>query len=217
MRFSGMGALVLVAVPVAVLLTIPAHALLWDYTVAVPDPVNDQGTYPSYYDVVQLGYGYNSTHVGFNITVNDAVPPNSTTGLIFHVWLDVDNDPSTGYDYLGNGSVGADYMVEQVISSAAYGAYLYRYNGTGSDWSWVEVAPVYYSINNDTAIYIVNKTYLDGLGGSITIAGSTEDGNGSTADYVIPSDNPLPIPEPWSVAPIALTAAVAIYWLRTRH
>ena len=217
MRLTGKWALALVAVPIIILLTIPVHASSWIYTITITDPVGDQGTYPSYYDIVQLDYGYNSTHIGFNITVNDVIPSNSSTGLIFHIWLDVDNDPTTGYDYLGNGSIGADYMVEQVISSTTFAAYLWKYEGSGSDWVWSAVAPVDYSINNDTASYAVSKSNITGLVGSITIAGSTEYGNGSTVDYVIPSNNPLPVPEPWFVVPIALITAGAVYWSRIKQ
>ncbi len=54
----------------------------------------------------------------------------------YHIYLDTDLNSTTGLNY-GWWSMGADYLVEQVSGG---GAFLYKYAGTGSDWSWNFVA-----------------------------------------------------------------------------
>ena len=52
----------------------------------------------------------------------------------FHrVFLDTDNNPATGFS-VGTIQNGAEFLVE--------GAFLYRYTGTGRNWSWQPLASV---------------------------------------------------------------------------
>ena len=57
-------------------------------------------------------------------------------GAVWQTFLDTDQNAGTGFRD-AQLSVGAEYMLE----SSSFGvAKLYRYTGSGSDWSWTEVA-----------------------------------------------------------------------------
>ncbi len=92
-------------------------------------------------------YGYLATPSSLHVYVNATWSTPSTGGLI-HLYIDYDNNTSTGYSIYG---VGADYLVE--IQASGY-AYYAEYTGSGSDWSWNELGQLtkYKSFNGNTGI-----------------------------------------------------------------
>lgn len=80
-------------------------------------------------------YGYLATPNGIYFYVNATWSTASSGGLV-HVYIDYDNDPSTGYSY---GGIGADYLIE--IQASGY-SYVAEYTGSGSDWSWNELGQI---------------------------------------------------------------------------
>jgi len=59
----------------------------------------------------------------------------AVNGAVWQIFLDTDQNLATGYQN-SQLSIGAEYMIE---SNSSGGSHLYRYNGSGSDWNWVEV------------------------------------------------------------------------------
>jgi len=59
----------------------------------------------------------------------------AVNGAVWQIFLDTDQNLATGYQN-SQLSIGAEYMIESNSSGASH---LYRYNGSGSDWNWVEI------------------------------------------------------------------------------
>ncbi|HTR65292.1 MAG TPA: spherulation-specific family 4 protein, partial [Terriglobales bacterium] len=59
----------------------------------------------------------------------------AVNGAVWHIFLDTDRNAKTGYRGMGI-SVGAEYMFEGSATSAQ----LYKYNGSGTNWSWKAVS-----------------------------------------------------------------------------
>ncbi len=59
----------------------------------------------------------------------------AVTGAVWHIFLDTDRNANTGYT--GGGlSIGAEYMFE----GSSLTAQLYKYTGSGTNWSWKAVS-----------------------------------------------------------------------------
>jgi len=82
------------------------------------------------------------------------------------IYIDADNNPSTGYNRTRIGSIGADYMVE--------GNNLYRYGGDG--WSWNFVSRVNRSVNGDEMEVEFSKVSLN-LSSTISTTATLIDNN----------------------------------------
>ncbi len=77
----------------------------------------------------------------------------SSSGGLLHIYVDIDNDYSTGYLLTINSrEIGVDYMVEIYTDGSAR---LFQYSGSGSDWSWEQLSmpPIYF--NKTLTSYIV--------------------------------------------------------------
>ncbi len=64
------------------------------------------------------------------------------TSYFYHVFIDVDNDTTTGF-HSGGSHGGFDFMVEN--------GNLWRYSGTNGEWNWQHVAAIAYQIGNTEA------------------------------------------------------------------
>ena len=59
----------------------------------------------------------------------------AVTGAVWHIFLDTDRNAKTGYTGAGL-SIGAEYMFE----GSSLTAQLYKYTGSGTNWSWKAVS-----------------------------------------------------------------------------
>ena len=75
---------------------------------------------------------------------------NTATWWPWAVYLDTDSNSATGYKL--NNNLGADYLFN--------GENLWKYTGTGSNWSWLFVAGFSSSVNNDIAEIKVTRQML---------------------------------------------------------
>ncbi len=89
-------------------------------------------------DLLTGYYSSDASNLFLRTDVNGTYYGTANAGDGYHIFIDTDASNSTGLNY-GWWSMGADYMVEQVSGSVAN---LYKYTGTGSDWSWSFVASV---------------------------------------------------------------------------
>jgi chitodextrinase len=64
-----------------------------------------------------------------------------------HVFIDSDNNASTGWITSSNPVIGADYVVENGT--------LYKYAGSGNDWTWTRVGNITPSVNGYTVTWTV--------------------------------------------------------------
>jgi hypothetical protein len=179
-----------------------------------PGDIEDIINCPVYADILIIGYGFNETHVGFNITVNGNIPLPSSSVYWYGVLIDSDNNPSTGLAYWARIEedywtfIGADYLLEAWIDTTTESTpdvKLFRYAGNGSSWEWSEVsdaevsASVYgKNVANDTIELVVGKNYLTPLSGEISflIYVSNPSGTCDTAIVAPGGEGPVPIPEP---------------------
>ncbi|HXY48832.1 MAG TPA: spherulation-specific family 4 protein [Terriglobales bacterium] len=77
-----------------------------------------------------------STSTGTTMNAQVSFRWRAVNGAVWHIFLDTDRSARTGYR--GSGlAVGAEYMLE---GSASSGAQLYRYTGSGTNWSWKKVS-----------------------------------------------------------------------------
>jgi hypothetical protein len=67
----------------------------------------------------------------------------------YRVYIDRDQKAGTGFGYAG---VGAELLIEN--------AYLFRYTGSGSDWSWALVGGVTFSKTDSLATWTVTRSAL---------------------------------------------------------
>jgi hypothetical protein len=64
-----------------------------------------------------------------------------------HVFIDSDNNAGTGWITSSNPTIGADYVIENGT--------LYKYAGSGNDWTWTQVDGVTPSINGYTITWTI--------------------------------------------------------------
>jgi len=219
------------AVALALILVLTALIIVeatWIYTIEFSDAPGDVGDCPVFADILIIGYGFNETHVGFNITVNGNVPLQSSTTYWYGVLIDSDNDPSTGLAHWT--LIGSDYLLEAWIDTTRVstpGVKLYRYIGNGSSWEWSVVsnaevlASVYgKTLNNDTIELVVGKKYLTLLSGEISFTVYVS-GSGKTCDLVVVAsggEGPVPIPEPALpvAASIVIVSALSLFLIKDK-
>jgi Spherulation-specific family 4 len=88
----------------------------------------------------------------------------AVSGAVWHIYLDTDRNTKTGYR--GSGlSLGADYMFE---GSSAGTAQLYRYTGSGTNWSWRAVSANTQLVSPDPGINLVMFDQT-GIGSPVTL------------------------------------------------
>ncbi|MFZ8791596.1 MAG: hypothetical protein ACO2OS_04885 [Thermosphaera aggregans] len=231
------------AAPLALVLILTALITVeatWVYMREFSDAlgdVEDIENCPVYADIVIIGYGFNETHVGFNITVNGNIPLPSSSVYWYGVFIDSDNDPSTGLIYSAPidkdkenwANIGADYLLEVWIDTyteSTPGVKLFRYVGNGTSWDVIEVsdakisASVYgKNVANDTIELVVGKNYLTPLSGEISFLTYVTYGKESSwgrcdAFIVAPGgEGPVPIPEPALLVATSVVIVSALFLL----
>jgi hypothetical protein len=87
----------------------------------------------------------------------------SAVGSRWQIFFDTDQNAKTGYDGAGL-SLGAEYLLQ----GEGEGAQLWRYAGSGTDWSWTEVAANAKLDSLDTDVRAVSFD-TTGLGGAKTL------------------------------------------------
>jgi hypothetical protein len=76
-----------------------------------------------------------TTSTGSTMAARVSVRWRAVTGAAWHVYFDTDRNAKTGYK--GSGlAIGAEYMFEGSPTTAQ----LYKYNGSGTNWSWKAVS-----------------------------------------------------------------------------
>lgn len=90
-------------------------------------------------------------------------------GVVFHVYIDQDGSAGTGFQAYG---IGADYLIEAYDTGQVY---LYKYNGTGTDWSWNQLGAVeaYNQLSGNTLTLEAHATGLTLTPGSSRIVAAT--------------------------------------------
>ncbi|WP_052891757.1 hypothetical protein [Thermosphaera aggregans] len=220
------------AVPLALVLILTALITVeatWVYIREFSDASGDIENCPVYADILITGYGFNETHVGFNITVNGNVPLPSSSTYWYGVLIDSDNNPSTGLAHWT--LIGVDYLLEAWIDTTTVstpGAKLYRYVGDGSSWEWSEVsdaevsASVYgKTVTNDTIELVVGKKYLTPLSGEIGFTIYVSNSSGATCDTAVVAsggEGPVPVPEPALLvaASVVIVSALSLFLIKDK-
>lgn len=164
-------------------------------------------------DITEVGSAYNDNILFLRMSIHGAYPWNGgSSTAIYRIYIDVDNDPSTGYTVRG---IGADYILEQVVG---YSPKLYRYAGSGTDWTWSFEKREDYIYNpggQQTVVYAIPKSDFTApslsseavLFGQTGQDGSVVDDTGSIA---------VPIPEPALLIMIGIMASVALFLFNER-
>ena len=169
---------------------------------------------------MEVTYAFNETYVAVNVTVADTIPLPVTDGYVYfyNFFLDVDKDPSTGYrPWWAPGELGAEYLVQAYIDDTTQKpvARLWRYTGTGDDWSWGTELDRYdarVSDDGKTIELYARKEYLELPSGDVYFAVSTQRG-GDLADYLVVGSGtggPVPIPEPALLVAASTAAALLV-------
>lgn len=187
----------------------------WDYSGIFSDSITDVSN--DYLNIDTGGYSYDSTQIYLNMTVigNLRDLGFSNPGYIYNFYLDIDNDPTTGYQVPNTSpQVGGDYMISWTYTSLTNLGYLYKYSTSG--WEQITTLTPYLSTDGKTIGFYVPKDQLSGLGSQLTLAYETRENAATQTDLLQPTDNPLPVPESWFiVVGVALASAVvAFFFLR---
>ncbi|RLG79122.1 MAG: hypothetical protein DRO10_01105 [Thermoprotei archaeon] len=164
-------------------------------------------------DISEVGSAYNTDALFLRLSIYGTYPWNGgSTTAIYRVYIDADNDPTTGYSISGT---GADYMLEHIIG---YSPKLFRYTGSGTDWTWSFEKREDYIYNpggQQTVVYAIPKSDFTApslsseavLFGQTGQDGSVVDDTGSIA---------VPIPEPALLIMIGIMASVALFLFNER-
>ncbi|WP_448578523.1 hypothetical protein [Thermosphaera sp.] len=220
---------VLIAVALALILTFSTTVIAsWDYTRNFSDPSGDNDGCLGFTDILTIRYGFNGTHVGFNITVKEGIPLPSTTTYYYGVLIDSDNNPSTGLQHWTG--IGVDYLFEAYIDTSTVSnpaVKLFKYAGNGTSWDWnpvsrAEVSASVYTetVSNDTIELVVGKNYLTPLAGEVSFTVYVS-GEQATCDIraVFPgAEGPVPIPESATlvVASVLIVSAISLFIIRDK-
>jgi hypothetical protein len=100
------------------------------------------------------------------VTINSAI----------NIYFDTDANRATGF--LGGGNnfpIGAEYLLQ--------GASLFRYGGTGLDFTWDFLGSVSWSVSNNTAECSLPRTWLDNSSNIKLIFYGDNTGTGGSVDY----------------------------------
>lgn len=95
----------------------------------------------------------------------------------FRVYADTDRSASTGFAY---GGVGADFLIEN--------GSLYRYTGSGSDWSWASAGAVTFANAAGQASWSISRTALgetDPCASAANLVFDIDDGTAPIVQHVL--------------------------------
>lgn len=128
-------------------------------------------------DFESASFAHNEEDAYIVIRNRNAVDPDQNSGTSipwgWQVYIDSDNNADTGFEF--SDVVGADYLIE--------GNVIQRYNGTGTEWSWLTMGssnPTF----DDKTIEMSFKRQLIGNPGNINVVfqGDNEPFGGTTID-----------------------------------
>ena len=94
-----------------------------------------------------------------------------------NIYLDTDTNIATGYNSYNIFSIGADYLIQNNA--------IYRYTGTGNDWSWEFVESITTAVNGNQAEFVIPRSLI-GNPADINLFFLGENAaynNGETIDY----------------------------------
>ena len=100
-------------------------------------------------DILEAWMAHDDTN--FYMAYQNDGPIDEGTWWPWQTYLDTDNDETTGYK-IGNG-VGANFIIQ--------GRGLYRYIGSGSDWSWQYIATANSVVNGNIAELAFSRSALN--------------------------------------------------------
>ncbi len=115
-----------------------------DEWIEVIDAIGDEN--PSGYpetDIVKFSVCIPDSppYLYFKIEINTQISQGPFDELYYEVFIDADNDVSTGFNVVGLGIVGAEYLIEfSVCDNNMYLPKLYRYAGNGNNWNWALIS-----------------------------------------------------------------------------
>ena len=165
---------------------------------------------PEVYDILYLKSAYNSDLLFFNFTIAGLYPWSGGDTYIYQVFVDADNDASTGYQV---GGLGADYLLEY---EPGFMSRLWLYTGNGSTWSWSVIYKEDYMYNPgelDNVVLLVYKSDFNDpqLASTIKLYGQTVNVSvlEDSTDTLV-----APVPEYGVWVAVAILAASAILLAR---
>ena len=165
---------------------------------------------PEVYDILYLKSAYNSDLLFFNFTIAGLYPWSGGDTYIYQVFVDADNDASTGYQV---GGLGADYLLEY---EPGFMPRLWLYTGNGSTWSWSVIYKEDYMYNPgelDNVVLLVHKSDFNDpqLASTIKLYGQTV----NVSELEDSTDTLVaPVPEYDIWVAVAILAASAILLAR---
>jgi len=125
----------------------------------------------SYLDILNIKGEYRKENIYFSISVAGNIPWfGGVSAGIYHLYLDVDDDNTTGYRIE---DIGADYMIEYIIGHIPV---LWRYSGNGSNWRWEFAYKEEYMFNpggGRNIVIIIPVKHIRNRGQQITVLGQT--------------------------------------------
>jgi len=133
-------------------------------------------------DLIDLWFSQDASSLYFSFSAGGAItaPP-----YHYHVFIDEDNNPETGY-HSGGSAIGIDLMCEN--------GYLWRYSGISGEWSWEFLTQVNYLTgitNPKQAELVIPKTFLAGNRESISFIYHINDSKEETEDDYAPNNYSL--------------------------
>ena len=164
-------------------------------------------------DISEVGSAYNTDALFLRLSIYGTYPWNGgSTTAIYRVYIDADNDPTTGYSISGT---GADYMLEHIIG---YSPKLFRYTGSGTDWTWSFEKRedfIYNPGGQQTVVYAIPKSDFTApsLSSEAVLFGQTGQ-DGSVVDDT--ASIAVPIPEHALLIMIGIMASVALFLFNER-
>jgi hypothetical protein len=116
----------------------------------------------------KLSISANATTITFQVTY-------SGTQSFLHVYIDSDQNATTGYPVAG---IGADYLIEN--------GFFYRYAGSGGSWSWTEISSVPLTKSNGVATWYLPRSDLGSVS-AFTAVGNYSSVYSSSLSYTLVS------------------------------
>ena len=165
------------------------------------------------FDITSMAGANSDNYMYFNFTINGlfAYYSPSTSKSNYTIFIDIDNDPSTGYPIKG---VGAEYRLTYI---SGFAPVLYKYTGTSGEWKWSFKAKedyIYNPGNEHILSMTVPKTDLfSGDPANITAQAFTYKDT-DMEDY---QDAPTVVPVPEFSLLLAITVLVIVLLVYKKH
>ena len=140
-----------------------------------PNDINSDAKNPIDWDAAGMAHSNDTIYLLYKN--HNKISPNSTTGNDiswgWQTFLDTDKKSNTGYKL--NSGIGAEYLIE--------GKTVFKYNGDGSNWSWVKKGKVNLKYENKTVELSFPRSWLSQHSNiNIAFYGNNEAYHGHTFD-----------------------------------